>query len=203
MCNLYRMTKAADEVAKLFGVEAPAPGNAGGEVYPGYPGWVVADGRMASMAWGFPLVLKGAKGQPLKPKPVNNARTDKLASPFWRHAFENGRCLIPVEDFAEAAGEKGAKTRTWFSVPGRPVFATAGLWRNSAEFGPCYTMVMTDACADIGGLHDRMPVILTPEDAKRWVETTDREEALSLCRPWQHGLSVTHSDEPWTRSRKG
>ena len=30
------------------------------------------------MTWGFPLVLKGKNGQPLKPKPVNNARTDKL-----------------------------------------------------------------------------------------------------------------------------
>lgn len=200
MCNLYRMTKPADEVARMFGVEAPSPGNAGGEVYPGYPGWVVVDGRMSSMAWGFPLVLKGRKGQPLKPKPVNNARTDKLGSPFWRHAFEHGRCLIPVEAFAEAAGEKGARTRSWFSVPGQPVFAAAGLWRNSAEFGPCYTMVMTQACADIGDLHDRMPVILTQEEAARWVETSSREEALSLCRPWPHGLCVEHTVEAWTRS---
>jgi len=88
-------------------------------------------------------------------------------------------------------------------VPGQPVFAVAGLWRNSSEFGPCYSMVMTDACPDIGDLHDRMPVILTREDAKRWLETTDRDEALALCQPWPHGLCVTHSDEPWTRSRSG
>jgi putative SOS response-associated peptidase YedK len=201
MCNLYRMTKAADEVARLFGAEAPAPANAGGEFYPGYPGWVVAQGRMASMTWGFPLVLKGARGQPLKPRPVNNARTDNLASPFWRHAFEHGRCLIPVEAFAEAAGEKGAKTRTWFSVPDQPVFAVAGLWRNSAEFGPCYTMVMTEACIEIGDLHERMPVILTPAESRRWVETRDREEALALCRSWPHGLDVAHTGEAWTTSR--
>jgi len=112
VCNLYRMTKPADEVAKIFGVDAPAPGNAGGEIYPGYPGWVAVRGQLTSMAWGFPLVRKGAKGQPLKPRPVNNARSDKLASPFWRHAFEHGRCLVPVEEFAEAAGPSGAKTRT-------------------------------------------------------------------------------------------
>ena len=194
------MTRAADEVARLFGVPAPAPGNAGGEVYPGWPGWVVADGRMASMAWGFPLNRKGAKGQALKPKPVNNARADRLDSPFWRHAFEHGRCLIPVEVFAEAAGETGSKTRSWFTVPDSPVFAVAGLWRNSAEFGPCYTMVMTDACTEIGDLHDRMPVILTPGEARRWVETGDRDEALALCRPWSRGLSVEHSREAWTRS---
>lgn len=203
MCNLYRMTRPADEVARLFGVELPAPANTGGEVYPGYPGWVAAQGRLASMTWGFPLALKGAKGQPLKPKPVNNARTDKLGSAFWRHAFEHGRCLIPVEAFAEAAGEKGAKTRTWFSVTGQPVFAVAGLWRKSAEFGLCYTMVMTEACIEIGDLHERMPVILTPEESRRWVETTDRDEALALCRSWPHGLDVLHTTEPWTASRAG
>lgn len=198
MCNLYRMTCAADEVARLFGVAEPAPGNAGGEVYPGWPGWVVAEGMMSSMAWGFPLNRKGKRGQALKPKPVNNARADRLDSPFWRHAFAKGRCLIPVEAFAEAAGETGSKTRSWFTVPDTPVFAVAGLCRQSAEFGPCYTMVMTDACTEIGDLHDLMPVILTPGEATRWVETGDRGEALALCRPWSRGLCVEHTDEAWT-----
>ena len=72
MCNLYRMTKAPDEVARLFNVQLGQIGNAGGEVYPGYPGLVVAGGELRSMVWGFPLVLKGKSGQPLKPKPVNN-----------------------------------------------------------------------------------------------------------------------------------
>jgi len=33
------------------------------------------------MVWSFPLVLKSKRtGEPLKPKPVNNTRTDKLDS---------------------------------------------------------------------------------------------------------------------------
>lgn len=201
MCNLYRMTRTVDEVAKLFAVDHVASANVAAEVYPGYPGWVMAKGQLCGMTWGFPLVLKGAKAQPLKPKPVNNARADKLSSPFWRHAFEQGRCLVPVSAFAEAAGEKGRKTRTWFAVPDQPVFAVAGLWRNSAEFGRCFSMVMTEACVDIGGLHDRMPVILQPADAQRWIETDDRDEALSLCAPWAHGLDVTATAEPWNAIR--
>ena len=85
MCNLYRMTKNKDEVAKWFdAIDDLAGANFGAEVFPGYPGAVVAEGRLTQMSWGFPLVLKGSKGQLLKPKPVNNARTDKLGSPFWR-----------------------------------------------------------------------------------------------------------------------
>ena len=95
------------------------------------------------MTWGFPLVLKGKSGQPLKPKPVNNTRADKLDSFMWRFSFQERRCLIPVTQFAEAEGEKGSKTRTGFAVPDEPLLAVAGIWRETDEWGPAYSMVMT------------------------------------------------------------
>ena len=49
MCNLYRMTKAPDEVAHLFGATSVQAGNAAAEVYPGYPGLVFARGELRSM----------------------------------------------------------------------------------------------------------------------------------------------------------
>jgi putative SOS response-associated peptidase YedK len=76
MCNLYRLSKGPVEIAKLFRAQADPPGNAGEQVYPGYPGYVIAEGRVRQMSWGFPLALKGKSGQLLKPKPVNNARAD-------------------------------------------------------------------------------------------------------------------------------
>src|SRR3954464_15057413 len=105
MCNLYRLTKAHAAIAQLFGAKLGSIGNAGEEVYPGYPGLVVAPQagggetrtlELRSMVWGFPLVLKGKNGQPLKPKPVNNARADKLDGFMWRYSFAERRCLIPV-----------------------------------------------------------------------------------------------------------
>ena len=98
MCNLYRMTKNHAEVANWFkAMDEIGGANLPGEVYPGSPGVVIADGKAKSMVWGFPLVLKSKKtGQPLKPKPVNNARTDKLGSYMWRFSFEERRCL-PLE----------------------------------------------------------------------------------------------------------
>lgn len=42
---------------------------------------------MRTMTWGFPLSLTGKSGQKLKPKPVNNARADKLDSFMWRYSF--------------------------------------------------------------------------------------------------------------------
>ncbi len=205
MCNLYRMTKNKDEVAKWFdAVEALGGANYAEEVYPGYPGLVVAAGEagraeVRQMVWGFPLVMKGKSGQPLKPKPVNNARTDKLGSFFWRHSFIERRCLIPLTAWAEAQGARGAMTRTWLSLPDAELFAAAGVWRRSDEFGLAYSMVMTDSAGSAAeAVHSRMPVLLAPGDHERWV-TGSSEEAKSLCRAWTGELRIERTDQPWSK----
>jgi putative SOS response-associated peptidase YedK len=200
MCNLYRMTKARSEVAAWFDALDAADGaNFAGEVYPGYPGLVVAEDAVRAMAWGFPLVLKGKQGQPLKPKPVNNARTDKLGSFFWRHSFEQRRCLIPLTAWAEAQGAKGRMTRTWMSLPEAPLFAAAGVWRQSDEWGACYAMVMTDSAgSDAAEIHSRMPVLIAPEDHARWL-SAPADEALMLCRPWEGTLTIDRTTQPWAK----
>ena len=140
-------------------------------------------------------------GQPLKPKPVNNARTDKLDSRFWNASFRERRCLIPLNAFAEAEGKKGKMTRTWLSVPGEPIFTCAGIWRDSAEWGPCYSMVMTDPCAQSAEVHDRMPVIVAAGDRDQWMAGGEAE-ALALCRPWVGELAIERTDEPWVRRKE-
>ena len=202
MCNLYRMTKNTDEVAKWFDMVASLGGaNFGEDVYPGYPGLVAVDGEIKSMTWGFPLVMKGKSGQPLKPKPVNNARTDKLDSFFWRYSFAERRCLIPVSAWAEAQGPKGAKTRTWMSRPDADLFAVAGVWRESDEFGLCYSMVMTDSAGSASAdIHSRMPVLLRSEDYEEWVSGSP-EDAKALCKAWSGELTIDRTDQSWVRGK--
>jgi putative SOS response-associated peptidase YedK len=157
MCKLYRVTKAQDEVPRRslqhsssWAMRLPRSTSR----------LVFARGELRSMVWGFPLATKGKSGQPLKPRPVNNTRADKLDSFMWRYSFAERRCLIPVTEFAEAKGEQGAKTRTWFALNGEPVFAVAGLWRDTKECSPAYSMVMTETCIYLADVHDRMPVIV-------------------------------------------
>ena len=202
MCNAYKLKNSAAEVADLFSYAAHSQDNVGAEVYPGYPGLVYDGEAVRSMVWGFPLVLKSKRtGQPLKPKPVNNARTDMLDSGFWRANFRERRCLIPLNAFAEAEGEKGKMTRTWLSVPGEPIFTCAGIWRDSAEWGPCYSMVMTDPCAQSAEVHDRMPVILAAADRNQRMRGSDGD-ALALCRPWAGELAIERTEEPWVRRKR-
>ena len=156
-------------------------------------------GRLAAINdWGFRLVLKGAKGRQLKPKPVNNTRADKLDSFMWRYSFQARRCLIPVTEFAEAEGEKGTKTRTWFSLLDEPVFAAAGIWRDTPEWGPAYSMIMTEACVHVTDVHDRLPVILRRSDWRDWLAGPP-DAARLLCRPYPDLLAVEKTTDLWVK----
>ncbi|MCP5397354.1 MAG: SOS response-associated peptidase family protein [Sphingomonadaceae bacterium] len=198
MCNLYRMTRNTTEVADWFGgIDEMGGANFGAEVYPGYPGAVLESGKLRQMSWGFPLQMKGKQGQLLKPKPVNNARTDKLEGFVWRSSFEQRRCLIPLTAWAEAEGAKGSKTRSWLSVPGVELFAAAGVWRPTDEWGDAYSMVMTDAAGRAAEVHTRMPVLLAPQDYSVWMDGSPAD-AFDLCRPWSGELDIDRTDEPWS-----
>jgi putative SOS response-associated peptidase YedK len=209
MCNLYRMTKNASEVAAWFGVANEAVNaNFASEIFPGYPGLVVADGALRAMVWGFPLALTGAKGQPLKPRPVNNARDDKLGGSFWRDSFALRRCLIPLTGWAEAEGPKGQKTRTWVSLRAdtatvAPLFAAAGLWRHSDQWGACFSMVMTGSAGSaVAPFHSRMPVLVAPSDWPVWLAGAP-DAAHGLCRAWPGPLVVDRTVESWASRAAG
>ncbi|WP_086734487.1 SOS response-associated peptidase [Erythrobacter colymbi] len=201
MCHLTRITKPTGEVAAWFdAVERLGGANLAAETYPGTPGLVIAEGELRAMTWGFPLVLKGAKGQPLKPKPVNNARDDKLGTAFWRESFVERRCLIPLTGWGEAEGARGRMTRTWLALPDAPLFAAAGMWRSSDEWGDCYTMVMTDSAGtDAASVHERMPVLLAPDDYACWTGGTP-DAAFRLCRGWEGPLAIDRTNEPWAKA---
>jgi putative SOS response-associated peptidase YedK len=100
--------------------------------------------------------------------------------------------------FAEAEGPKGSMTRTWLSVPGEDVFACAGIWRDSDEWGLVYSMIMVDASETMQGIHDRMPAILRPETYGEWL-TSGTEDALAMCRPYDGELDLDRTGEAWPR----
>jgi len=209
MCNLYTTKASAAEVAAYFRAKVPQAFNAGeGEVYPGGQGMVVREEGgeriLQQMTWGFPLAQKSKKtGQPIKPKPVNNIAA--LESWMWRHIIDKPehRCIIPLTGFCEAEGEWGSKTRTWFTVLDRPIFAWAGLWKNSDEWGPVYSGLMTDCNEVVRPVHTRMPVLLHEEDQDRWLRggADVAHEFQGRCFPPKLTL-IERTQDPWFK-RKG
>lgn len=208
MCNLYTNRKSAAEIAAHFRAQIPIVFNVGeGEVYPGGRGMVVREEAgtrvLEAMTWGFPLARKSKKtGQPIKPKPVNNIAD--LSSFMWRFVAPRPehRCLIPLTGFAEAEGASGAKTRTWFGVAGRPIFAWAGMWKRSDEWGAVYSGLMTDCNEVVRPVHNRMPVLLHEDDHDRWLGGS-LEDVLAFqgrCFP-DELTTIERTSEPWFKRR--
>ena len=211
MCNQITLKASVDEVASHFKAQRKKETNASsGDVWKGGTGFIVRDvageRQLDAMVWGFPRHSKNKKtGKPNKPTHVNNARDDQLMNHYglWRDWFvrPEQRCLIPITAFAEAVGAEGQMTRTWISIADQPLAACAGFWRPTDEWGDSYTMVMVDAVSEMLEVHDRMPVILHPEDHEAWLHAP-AEEAMELVTQYPSDrLVIDHTPELWYAGR--
>jgi putative SOS response-associated peptidase YedK len=206
MCNLYRLDTPANQIEDAFAAERPAGVNAGeAEVYPGGRGLVVRESEgkriVQAMTWGFPMRLKGMASTS-KPRPVNNiANVDAFPWKLIAGRPEN-RCIIPLTAFAEAEGQKGAKTRTWFTLKDRPIFAWAGMWKDSDEWGAVYSGFMTNCNDFVRQVHDRMPVLLHEHEYDSWLHGSidDVRSFRDRCFPPEL-MVMDRTSELWAKRK--
>jgi putative SOS response-associated peptidase YedK len=85
-------------------------------------------------------------------------------------------------------------------VKGQPIIAWAGLWRKSAEWGPVYSGLMTDCNEVIRPIHNRMPVLLHPEEHSLWLHgSVDDVIALQFrCFP-DELIEIERTSDPWIK----
>lgn len=184
MCLLYRLDKASADIARLFGAQAGADPWSPDYVAPGKFAPVVVQGKdgryLTPRVWGVPPPPKiAAEGG----KPVYNVRN--LDSPFWTGTLRHPelRCLVPVTAFMEwGGGEKGKRAQHWFGVKSEPVFAFAGIWRDSEVAS--FAFLTCEPNPLVGAVHAKsMPVIVAPWDYDRWL-TADWAEARGVAGPF-------------------
>ena len=174
------MSASVDEIARLMGGLAQPTVNlpAYPAIYPNTDAPVVrvVDGgrRLERVGWGLPP--PGGKR-----RPVTNVRN--LGSPFWRPLLSHPerRCLVPVTAFCEWTGERGSKRQVWFERADAPVFAFAGLVRDTDE-GPRMAFLTCEPNPLVGAVHPKaMPVMLEEADHAEWLEADAIEH---LARPF-------------------
>jgi putative SOS response-associated peptidase YedK len=148
-----------------------------------------SDEREAVLAhWG--LVPHWAKDLKFGVRCIN-ARAETVATAAaFREAYRHRRCLVPVNAFYEWSGEKGHKIRWRIALKDEPLFALAGLWewwrdRAASDSVETYTIVTTEANPRLAEIHDRMPVIVAPDDYERWLDPADA--AQDLLTPFENG----------------
>jgi putative SOS response-associated peptidase YedK len=116
--------------------------------------------------WGFSAA---APGRP----PLFNARAETAPiKDSFRDAFVNGRCVIPADGFYEWAGSGDARRPFWLHRADGKLLLFAGLYQLSPTGGR-FTILTTGPNAIVSALHDRMPVVLAPDQVDRWLRRGD------------------------------
>lgn len=145
--------------------------------------------RYGPMRWGFlPRWYKHPTDGPL----LFNARSETIAEkPAFAEAARRRRCLIPASGFYEWTKEGDARL-PWFitRTDGQPM-VFAGIWQDwtgpeGTRVASC-AVVTTGATGKMAALHDRVPVILEPEDWPLWLGEAGHG-AARLMRPIQDGV---------------
>ena len=118
-----------------------------------------------------------------------NARSDTVADkPAYRQAFRQRRCLIPASGFYEWRKMPHGKQPYRIGMDDNGVMALAGLWEHwegkGRSLDSC-TIIVTDSNDLIRTIHERMPVILDPDDFDRWLDpdTADIVAMQAMLKP--------------------
>jgi len=196
MCGRYTLTRQDGLVEDLEAALDPAaPANpwwkARYNISPTQDAPVVTlrDGArtLEMMRWGLvPFWAEPGKKLQL----MINARVESLmAKQFFRDALERKRCLVPANGFFEwvrgGYGGKQAPRPFYFHPPGPRLIAFAGLWaRHRDPRGDelhSFTIITTRANPLVKPIHDRMPIVLPPEDHAAWLSPDlDADAARAL-----------------------
>jgi len=128
--------------------------------------------ELVPMKWGF--IPSWTKGKP-KLAPINAKCETVATSGMFRTVFQKRRCLVPADGFYEWKGAKPPKQPYFIHRRDDGWFAFAGLWdRWVAEKGSepidTFTIVTTEPNELMRTIHNRMPVILNPNDFDAWLK---------------------------------
>jgi putative SOS response-associated peptidase YedK len=191
MCGRFVQERSITELAELFDAEPLAVddetlASARYNLAPTDPAAVIVerpDGRRAVTVFHWGLVPHWSTSRRDGGRMIN-ARAETVASlPAYRDSFRRHRCLVPVDGFYEwthpptaAVASGAASKRQPFLIrrtDGRPL-ALAGLWAVwrdpvTEERWRTFSIVTRRANDALASLHDRMPVVVAPEDWALWL----------------------------------
>jgi putative SOS response-associated peptidase YedK len=178
MCGRYTLT-CPDEKALIESLPFDEFSETRIELRPRYniaPGQVspivyLDHGRaiLSDALWGFARATGGL---------TINARSETAnRTAMFRDAFRDGRCLVPADGFFEWRREGRINQPYLFRKEDGALFLMAGMREEGR-----YVILTRDSEGEVTEIHDRMPVLLEPDDARRWLAKGEIGKAPNLTK---------------------
>lgn len=152
---------------------------------------------LAPLRWG--LIPHWADDPAIGNRLINARAETAHEKPAFRQALRKRRCLIPADGFYEWQKTGSRKQPHFIYMADEKPFCFAGLWESwtdpqSEQPLSSFTILTTDANAQLRPIHHRMPVILLAEQYDLWLDPAIQDPArLKDCLgPLPEGLLDTH-----------
>lgn len=188
VCGRYALFAAPEELARIFGlpldevervfVPRPRFNVAPAETVLAVRSRAARGGTEAvGLKWG--LIPHWARGSEFRARTINARAETAARKPVFRDSFRLRRCLVPASAFYEWKKLPSGKQPYLFQLEGSQPFAFAGLWDrwvgSDSEVVESCAIVTTRPNPLTRQVHDRMPVIVDPQDYDTWLDPELRD----------------------------
>ncbi len=120
---------------------------------------------------------------------IFNSRIETIKSKsYWGNLFAKNRCLIPATAFYEWVQTDKIKIPNRISLGDFKLFFMAGIFVKIKD-NYCASVITTPPNTTVAGIHNRMPVILLPEDGLKFL-SMEKESALKQCEPFRDDVPM-------------
>ena len=191
MCGRYVIEISADLVRKVFGVVDVPQWTARYNIAPTQRVPVIrqrADStrQLVLMRWG--LIPSWAKGVG---EGLINARAETVnEKPLFRQLFRQRRCILPATGFYEWQKVDKHKIPHFVRLKNQMPMPFAGIWDSwrapDGQVVESCAILTTAANGAVGSIHERMPVILHPDEFGQWLDREQHDQAtlMPLLAPY-------------------
>jgi len=151
--------------------------------------------KVGTLKWGFLPTYSTDRNYEYN---LINARSEGLAEKStFKDSLFHRRCLIVSDGFYEWDAKLKTQHPYYITFKDKRLRLYAGIWNKTTIGGiTSYTcaIITTQANGLVGKIHDRMPVILDIDKAKKWLESEDiSEEYLNdILNQYDESLMEMH-----------
>lgn len=207
MCGRYSLAKSKIELEERFQAEMLADFTPRYNIAPTQLVPVITSASPKGFSffyWG--ITPDFGQNKPVSAKLIN-ARAETVHEKIsFKNSFHSRRCIVPADGFYEWK-KVGKKTKIphRFTLREEQTFSFAGIWEEyetvTGESHHTFLILTTSPNELVAEVHDRMPVILNPDQEKKWLDSySSPEDLISILNPYSADHMLSYPVSPLVNS---